>query len=73
MIKIEMYFDGKYWCARGIGISIFTQGKTLDKLFKNIGEAISLHFEEEIKRGQYPEVLLLSELPKKHVAEIATH
>lgn len=46
LVKIETYFDGEYWCARGIGEDIFTQGKTLDELHKNIQEAVSAHFGE---------------------------
>jgi predicted RNase H-like HicB family nuclease len=44
LVKVETYFDGKFWCARGIGEDIFTQGKTLDELYKNIKEAVSAHF-----------------------------
>ena len=44
LVKIETYFDGEFWCARGIGEDIFTQGATLDELFHNIKEAVSLHF-----------------------------
>lgn len=44
LVKIETYFDGEFWCARGIGEDIFTQGKTLDKLYENIKEAVSAHF-----------------------------
>ena len=44
LVKIETYYDGEYWCARGIGEDIFTQGKTLDELQKNIKEAVSCHF-----------------------------
>jgi len=34
LVKFDIYFDGEYWCARGIGVSIFTQGKTLDELME---------------------------------------
>jgi hypothetical protein len=44
LVKIETYFDGDCWCARGIGDDIFTQGKTLDDLHENIKEAVSCHF-----------------------------
>jgi len=44
LVKIETYFDGKFWCARGIGEDIFTQGKTLDELYQNIKEAVSAHY-----------------------------
>ncbi|WP_220682056.1 hypothetical protein [Methanofollis formosanus] len=49
----EIYHDGQWWCARGVGADIFTQGVTLDELMKNIDEAAALHgaspdfFEEE--------------------------
>ena len=46
LVKIETYFDGESWCARGIGEDIFTEGPTLDELYKNIKEAVALHFEE---------------------------
>ncbi len=44
LVKIETYYDGEFWCARGIGEDIFTQGKTLDELRQNIKEAVSAHF-----------------------------
>lgn len=44
LVKVETYFDGEYWCARGIGEDIFTQGRTLDELHRNIEEAVSAHF-----------------------------
>jgi predicted RNase H-like HicB family nuclease len=44
LVKIEAYYDGDYWCARGIGEDIFTQGKTLDELQTNIREAVLCHF-----------------------------
>ena len=46
LVKVETYFDGEFWCARGIGEDIFTQGETLDELQKNIKEAVALYFEE---------------------------
>jgi predicted RNase H-like HicB family nuclease len=44
LVKIEIYFDGDFWCARGIGEDIFTQGKTLDELHQNIKEAVAVHY-----------------------------
>lgn len=44
LVKMETYFDGEFWCARGIGEDIFTQGNTLDELYQNIKEAVSAHF-----------------------------
>lgn len=46
LVKIETYFDGKFWCARGIGEDIFTQGKSLDELHENIKEAVTVHYED---------------------------
>ncbi len=46
LVKMETYFDGEMWCARGIGQDIFTQGRTLDELYANIKEAVALHFED---------------------------
>jgi len=51
-VKFEVYSDEKYWCGRGIGSDIFTLGRTLDELMTNIREAVDLHFEEEIARGE---------------------
>lgn len=44
LVKIETYFDGELWCARGIGEDIFTQGKNLDELQENIKEAVATHY-----------------------------
>jgi predicted RNase H-like HicB family nuclease len=46
LVKIEAYFDGEFWCARGIREDIFTQGETLDDLYQNIQEAVSVHYGE---------------------------
>ena len=46
LVKIETYFDGETWCARGIGEDIFTQGSTLDQLYRNIKEAVLAHYGE---------------------------
>ena len=59
LVKIEAYHDGEFWCARGIGESIFTQGQTFDELRENIKEAVALHFEGV---EPLPDVLLLSEV-----------
>jgi len=44
LVKIETYFDGESWCARGIGEDIFTQGKSLDELHENVKEAVATHY-----------------------------
>jgi len=46
LVKMETYFDGEFWCARGIGEDIFTQGATLDELYENIKEAVAVHYGE---------------------------
>jgi hypothetical protein len=53
LAKFEMYFDGEYWCARGIGADVFTQGRTVDELMGNIREAAALHFEEALEKGTW--------------------
>ena len=47
MIKAEIYFDGKHYCARTLDMDVFTQGKTLDEVTKNLREAVGLHLEDE--------------------------
>lgn len=71
LVKFEIYSDGKYWCGRGIGVDIFTQGKTLDKLMANIREAVELHFEEELGKGESIRILTISETEVGTVARAA--
>ena len=47
IVKFEIYRSNGFWCARGIGVDIFTQGKTLDELARNIEEAVLAHFGEK--------------------------
>ena len=47
MIKAEIYFDGEYYCARTLDMDVFTQGKTIDEVMKNLREAVDLHLEDE--------------------------
>ncbi len=68
LVKFEIYNDGKYWCARGIGVDIFTQGKTLDELMDNIKEAVEVHFEELLKKGEEVKILSISETEVHSVA-----
>ncbi|MHB1679553.1 MAG: type II toxin-antitoxin system HicB family antitoxin [bacterium] len=62
LVKFDTYFDGDYWCARGINEDIFTSAKTYEKLFYNIREATELHLEEEIEKGKFIEILVMSEM-----------
>jgi predicted RNase H-like HicB family nuclease len=69
MVKIEAYHDGEFWCARGIGEDIFTQGETLDELIENIKEAVALHFDGI---EPLPDILLISEVKLSDAAASAT-
>ena len=51
-IKTDIYFDGKYWCARCLDVDVFTQGKTLDELVRNLKEAVSLHLGRHSRQFQ---------------------
>ena len=68
LVKFEVYKDGKHWCARGIGVDIFTQGKTLDELMRNINEAVALNFEDELKKGREVRILSISEMEVEALA-----
>lgn len=68
LVKIDTYFDGENWCARGVSEDIFTQGETYDELLKNIKEAVGLHLEDELKKGKSAEILVMSEIEVSGVA-----
>lgn len=68
LVKFEIYSDGKFWCARGIGVDIFTQGKTLDELMANLHEAVEVHFDKEIRKGENIRILSISETEVGSVA-----
>jgi hypothetical protein len=70
LVKMEVYQDGEDWCARGIGEDIFTQGQTADELFRNIKEAVALHF-ENVNDSPDIDILVVSELKLPH-APVAT-
>ena len=61
LVKMEVHQDGDLWCARGIGEDIFTQGQTADELFRNIKEAVSVHFENGHHTPEI-DILVVSEL-----------
>lgn len=69
LVKFEVYFDGENWCARGISVGIFTQGKTLDELTENIKEATSLHFEDVLEAGEVLKILSISEFEVQPLAK----
>ena len=68
LVKIDTYFDGEYWCARGVNEDVFTQAETYDELLKNIKEAVTLHLEDEFKKGKSAEILVMSEIEGSGVA-----
>ncbi len=72
LAKFEIYKEGEYWCARGIGEDIFTQGKTLDEPMVNIREAVELHFEEALAKGEEIRVLSFSEFEADNLAKTAS-
>jgi len=64
LVKMEVYHDGEFWCAKGIGQDIFTQGHTVNEVYQNIKEAVATHFEN----GSEPveiDILVVSELKLK--------
>ena len=65
LVKVQVYYDGENWCARGIGEDIFTQGATVDEVYNNIKEAVALHFEDGSDPGKTG-ILILSELKLEH-------
>jgi len=65
LVKMEVYQDGDAWCARGIGEDIFTQGETVDELYRNIREAVAVHFEGRLPPGGI-DILIVSELKLTH-------
>lgn len=62
LVKVDTYFDGEFWCARGTDEDIFTQGATYDELLRNIREAVSLHHEDDLQKGKSVEILVMSEM-----------
>ncbi|MDN7025452.1 type II toxin-antitoxin system HicB family antitoxin [Methanoculleus sp. FWC-SCC1] len=71
LITFAIYNDGEFWCARGIGVDIFTQGRTLDELMENIREAVGLHYEESIDAGEQITIVSLTEFQVGSVAKIS--
>jgi predicted RNase H-like HicB family nuclease len=65
LVKMEVCNDGDFWCARGIGEDIFTQGHTVDELYANIKEAVALHF-EDASRPTDIDILIVSGMKLNH-------
>jgi predicted RNase H-like HicB family nuclease len=72
LVKFEVYCDGEYWCARGIGADISTQGKSINDLMENIKEAVGLHFEDQLQSGEDIRVLSISEFEVHPVAKASS-
>ena len=60
LVKFEFYSDGTFWYGRGIGVDIFTQGKTLEEFAANIREAVELHFADALEKGETIRILSIS-------------
>ena len=72
LVKFEIYKDGEYWCARGIRDGIFTQGKTLDDLIQSMQEAVELHFEDEIERGEEVRIISISDFEVGSIVKVTS-
>jgi len=73
LVKFEIYNDGEYWCARGIGVDIFTHGKTLDEAMDNIREAVETHFDEVLDSGEEIKILSISETEVRSLVKTASN
>ncbi len=73
LVKFEIYKDEDFWCARGIGVDIFTQGNTLDNLMDNIKEAVEVHFEDILNKGEEIRILSISEIEVGSVAKVTSN
>ena len=71
IIKADIYFDGIFYCGRSIDFDVFTQGKTLDELVRNLKEAIQLHFEDDPENlsdySPNPSLFTMMDLGEIHV------
>ena len=52
IVQFNIYNDGDYWCARGVGVDIYTQAKTMEELTIRIKDAVKLHFAEVVEAGR---------------------
>jgi predicted RNase H-like HicB family nuclease len=55
-----------------MGHAIFTQARTLDKLYENIKEAAHLHFQEAVDGGEKLEILILADAEVSGARKAAT-
>jgi predicted RNase H-like HicB family nuclease len=70
-ITFKTFYEDGCWCACGIEADIFTHGRTIEELIKNIDEAVSLHFEDEINAGEQITVLSHITFRAGSVAEVS--
>ena len=67
IIQFHIHKGDKYYVAEGIDLPIITQGENLDKLVKNLREAVELQLEGEdlsvFDLAPDPSVLINLELP----------
>ena len=52
LVKMDTYFDGEFWCARGTDESIFTQGATYDELRKTSERRYPCTMRKICKKGR---------------------
>ena len=52
-IYFHIFKGEKQFVAEGVGVPVITQGKTLDALYKNIKEAVSLYLESRSARRSF--------------------
>lgn len=71
MIKIEIYHDGEFYCAKCFDFDIFSQGRTLDEVVENIKESVTLYFEDEPSElegfDRNPSIFSMMDLGEIHV------
>ncbi len=67
IIQFTISKGEKYFIASGVDFPVVTQGKTLDELYKNIKEAVSLHLAgknpSSFGLNKKPSVLVNMEVP----------
>lgn len=67
IIQFHIYKGKKQFVAEGVDAPIVTQGATIDKLLRNISEAVSVYLEGEdlndLNLAKNPSVLVNIELP----------
>ena len=69
IVQFHISKGEKYYIAEGVDLPVVTQAKTLDKLARNIKEAVDLQLEnedcKELGFSSKPSVLVNFELPSQ--------